>query len=111
MPFGIGRHSRLLCSRSNPMGRNGRSRGVGAAEYAFVLGNVHRIKPNPALASIKIPDATPEIIAAYALTDEQALLAKVRYNKLVDVFLSIAAYSLPKSSAHQHCRLRTDRNR
>ena len=77
-----------------PDGQEWTITGRGRGQYAFVLGNVHRIKPNPALASIKIPDATPEIIAAYALTDEQALLAKVRYNKLVDVFLSIAAYSL-----------------
>ena len=42
----------------------------------------------------KIPDATPEIISQYALTDEQALLAKIRYNRLIDVFLGIVAYSL-----------------
>jgi hypothetical protein len=42
----------------------------------------------------KIPDATPEIIMRYALTDEQALLAKVRYNRLIDIFLSITASSL-----------------
>ena len=28
------------------------------------------------------------------MNDEQALLAKVRYNRLVDIFLGIAAYSL-----------------
>ena len=43
---------------------------------------------------IKIPDATPEIISAYALNDEQALLAKVRYNRLIDLFLGITANSL-----------------
>jgi hypothetical protein len=42
----------------------------------------------------KIPDATPEIITQYALGDEQALLAKVRYNRLIDIFLGITAYSL-----------------
>jgi len=46
------------------------------------------------MAAIKIPDATPEIVAAYALSDEQALLAKVRYNRLLDIFLGVAAYSL-----------------
>lgn len=50
--------------------------------------------PNPQLAEIKIPDATPEIVSAYALSDEQALLAKVRYNRLLDIFLGVAAYSL-----------------
>jgi hypothetical protein len=28
------------------------------------------------------------------LTDEQALLAKVRYNRLIDIFLGVTAYSL-----------------
>jgi hypothetical protein len=32
---------------------------------------------NPSLLEIKVPDATPEIVAAYALSDEQSLLAKV----------------------------------
>jgi hypothetical protein len=43
---------------------------------------------------IKIPDATPGIISIYARKEEQALLAKVRYNRLVDVFLGVACYSL-----------------
>jgi hypothetical protein len=30
----------------------------------------------------------------YALNDEQALLAKLRYNGLVDIFVGIACYSL-----------------
>lgn len=30
----------------------------------------------------------------YALTDEQAVLAKVRYNRLMDIFLGITTYSL-----------------
>lgn len=68
--------------------------GVGRALYKFCLVPINRIVPNPQLASIKIPDATPEIISAYALNDEQALLAKVRYNRLIDIFLGVTAYSL-----------------
>jgi hypothetical protein len=68
--------------------------GMGRALYAFKLVRINRIEPNSALVKIKIPDATPEIITAYALSDEQALLAKVRYNRLVDIFLGISAYSL-----------------
>lgn len=68
--------------------------GIGKARYAFRLSEANRIAPNPNLVTIKIPDATPEIISAYALSDEQALLAIVRYNRLVDIFLGIAAYSL-----------------
>lgn len=55
---------------------------------------LNRIVPRDNLITIKIPDATPEIIGAYALNDEQALLAKVRYNRLIDIFLGITAYSL-----------------
>ena len=43
---------------------------------------------------MKIPDNTPEIIAAHALSDEQALLARLRYNRLIDIFLGITTYSL-----------------
>ena len=38
------------------------------------------------LAEIKVPDSTPGLIETYALNDEQALLAKLRYNRLIDVF-------------------------
>lgn len=68
--------------------------GAGRARYRFKQVRLNRIVPREELLTIKIPDATPEIIAAYALSDEQALLAKVRYNRLVDVFLGIAAFSL-----------------
>jgi len=67
---------------------------VGRASYRFRLAKANRIVPNPNLAVIRIPDSTPEIIAAYALDDEQALLAKVRYNRLVDIFLGVTTYSL-----------------
>jgi hypothetical protein len=68
--------------------------GVGRSQYAFRLSRISRVEPNPDLVTIKIPDATPEIIAAYALSDEQALLAKVRYNRLIDIFLGVTTYSL-----------------
>src|SRR5580692_5022007 len=67
---------------------------AGKGVYRFRLGRPVRIEPQPDLIAIKIPDATPEIIASYALSDEQALLAKVRYNRLIDIFLGIATYSL-----------------
>jgi hypothetical protein len=68
--------------------------GKGRAEYAFQLVKVSHIAANPQLLAIKIPDATPELVGAYALSDEQALLAKIRYNRLLDIFLGAAAYSL-----------------
>ena len=68
--------------------------GAGRAIYRFKQVRLNRIVPREELLTIKVPDATPEIIGAYALSDEQALLAKVRYNRLVDVFLGITAFSL-----------------
>lgn len=70
-------------------------RSIGTSKYAFDLIPAQvRVKPNLALTVTKIPDATPEIIAASALGDEQALLALVRYNRLIDIFLGVASYSL-----------------
>lgn len=68
--------------------------GDGRARYRFSLVKVNRIVPQSNLMAIKIPESTPELIAQYALSDEQALLAKVRYNRLIDVFLGITTYSL-----------------
>ena len=63
--------------------------GAGRAKYRFKLVKLNRIVPNPDLLTIKIPDSTPEIVAQYALSDEQALLAKIRYNRLIDIFLGM----------------------
>lgn len=68
--------------------------GTGRARYRFLQVKLNRIVPRDELITIKIPDATPEIIAMYALSDEQSLLAKVRYNRLVDIFLGVTAFSL-----------------
>lgn len=69
-------------------------RPAGRAHYRFVLVRQSIISPSSILAETKILDATPGIIARYALSDEQALLAIVRYNRLVDVFTGITCYSL-----------------
>jgi hypothetical protein len=50
--------------------------------------------PRDVLAETKVPDSTPGVIEKYALSDEQALLAKVRYNRLVDIFTGLTCYSL-----------------
>ncbi|WP_074254513.1 endonuclease [Vannielia litorea] len=67
---------------------------AGRAKYRFSLVKINRVLPREDLARIDIPDATPEIIRAYALDDEQALLAIVRYNRLIDTFLGLTTYSL-----------------
>lgn len=68
--------------------------GAGRARYRFRLAKITRIVPSDSLVTISIPDSTPELIRAYALDDEQALLAIVRYNRLIDTFLGLTTYSL-----------------
>jgi hypothetical protein len=79
---------------TQPPGKEWIIEGAGKARYRFKLVSANRIRPNPNLAAISIPDATPEIIRAYALDDEQALLAIVRYNRLLDIFLGLTTFSL-----------------
>lgn len=69
-------------------------RPAGRGKYRFVLVPNRPIAPNESLATTKVPDATPGVVAKYALSDEQALLAKVRYNRLIDIFTGVACYSL-----------------
>jgi hypothetical protein len=79
---------------TQPTGKYWLILGAGDAIYRFRLSNLSHIMPTPGLLVRKIPDATPEIIARYAFSDEQALLAKIRYNRLIDTFLGVTAYSL-----------------
>lgn len=91
------RHRRALPERvlgTQTEGRYWLILGAGDARYRFRLSSLLYLVPTKALLVRKIPDATPQIIEHYALKDEQALLAKVRYNRLVDIFLGITAYSL-----------------
>jgi hypothetical protein len=67
---------------------------AGRARYRFKLVPATRILPRDDLIKIAIPDSTPELIRAYAMDDEQALLAIVRYNRLIDTFLGLTTYSL-----------------
>lgn len=68
--------------------------GAGRALYRFKLVVFNRIVPRQDQVTVAIPDATPEVIRAYALDDEQALLAIVRYNRMLDIFLGLTTYSL-----------------
>ena len=83
---------RILATQ--PTGREWIIEGAGRARYRFKLVKETRIRPREELATISIPDATPELIRAYKLDDEQALLAIVRYNRLIDIFLGVTSYSL-----------------
>lgn len=53
-----------------------------------------RIIPNPLLSEVKVLASVPGMVRRYALSDEQKLLAVLRYNRLIDVFTGTACYAL-----------------
>jgi hypothetical protein len=77
-----------------PSGKEWTIRPSGRSRYCFVATNMLHITPNLMLSETKIPDATPGIVIMYALGDEQALLSKLRYNRLIDIFTGVTCYSL-----------------
>jgi len=69
--------------------------GKGKGKYAFVKLSRNPYAEIPTdLEIIPVPDATPSVVLKYSGTNEQSLLAKVRYNRLIDAFLGIAAFHL-----------------
>jgi hypothetical protein len=64
------------------------------AAYRFAAVPFATVTPTPGLTVTKIPDATPGLIDLYAKSDEQALLAKLRYNRLLDIYSGVTTYSL-----------------
>ncbi len=80
---------------TQPEGHQWVIEGAGRGRYRFkLIATASRIAPREDLAVIDIPDATPEVIRAHRLDDEQALLAMIRYNRVIDIFLGLTAYSL-----------------
>ncbi len=81
--------------RTTPEGAEWIIVGTGVGEYQFRLAAPGKIEPTSHLKPIKVPDATPEIIRLYASgTDEQALLTRSRYNRLIDIFTQLTCYSV-----------------
>ena len=68
--------------------------GKGDALYEFRLITQPSVQADPDLVVTKIHDATPEIVRRFDLGDEQAVLARIRYNRLIDLFCKCVAYSL-----------------
>ena len=67
---------------------------AGRSTYCFSLEQKLEIIPNRNLVHSKILNSTPGVIHKYSLSDEQALLAILRYNRLLDIFLGLTCYSL-----------------
>lgn len=87
-----------------PEGRMWIVTGMGDALYEFRLITRPNLAPDMGWAVSKIHDATPEIVRRFtALNDEQAVLARIRYNRLVDLFCRCVAYSL-----QNHLRTKLD---
>ena len=53
-----------------------------------------RLVPRDDMISLFVPDATPSLVRLHSFGDEHELLAKIRYNRLIDMFLGVTAYSL-----------------
>ena len=69
--------------------------GKGKAKYAFAkLSESPIVKIPTDLYCVSLPDATPEIVLEYAGSDEQGILARLRYNRMLDIFLGITCYHL-----------------
>ena len=86
-------------------------RPAGRARYKFVLVKQSVIAPSGVLVETKIPDATLGVIIKYSLNDEQALLAKIRYNRLIDIFTGLTCYSLQnhlRTTVHNVGQVETD---
>ncbi|MXX64128.1 MAG: hypothetical protein F4Z36_03485 [Acidimicrobiia bacterium] len=66
----------------------------GSAIYILRPVPFNLIEPRMGMRTIRLPDSTPGVIAKYVMSDEQALLAKLRYNRLLDVFTGLATYHL-----------------
>ena len=67
---------------------------AGRAKYRFFAVNENAFVPKEGFSETKIPDSTPGIISMNRLSDEQALLAILRYNRLIDIFSGVTCYSL-----------------
>lgn len=84
---------------------------VSRSNYVFRATVDIPLEPRPQLAVVKVPDATPGIIVEHTMSSEQALLAKVRYNRLIDVFTGIVCYSLQshvKTTIRKGVQIETD---
>lgn len=80
--------------RSAPAGWEWVIRSAGRSIYEFGFARFCFAEPRQGLRAVKVLNATPEIVSRYRFSDEQALLAVLRYNRLVDLFTTTTAYLL-----------------
>lgn len=80
-------------------------RNLGDVIYSF-----RRRTALPADVNAKAPDATPGLISRYVLNDGQSLLAKIRYNRLIDRLHRRRLLLAAKSPAYHRAGRRTSGN-
>jgi hypothetical protein len=80
--------------KTAPRGKCWIIRPVGRGKYRFALAADKPIVPSTNMTTIKVADSTPGVVEMYSMGDEQALHAKVRYNRLIDLFTGLTCYSL-----------------
>lgn len=69
--------------------------GAGKGRYRFSrLERTPYISIPDGIYMTEIPESTPDIVLKYGGIDEQAVLTRIRYNRLIDTFLSLTAYHL-----------------
>lgn len=80
--------------RTAPAGWEWVIRSAGRSVYEFGFARFCFAEPRQGLHAVKVLNATPEIVTRYRFSDEQALLAVLRYNRLVDLFTTTTSYLL-----------------
>jgi hypothetical protein len=80
--------------RTAPDGKMWIILGKGIGAYEFRLITTPTLAADPNWRITRLHDATPEIVRRFKLNDEQAVLARIRYNRLIDIFCRCVTYSL-----------------
>ena len=84
---------------------------AGRSKYRLAPARSPDFIPSNQLVETKVPNSTPGIIAMYSRSDEQALLARLRYNRLIDIFTGVTTYSLQshwRTAVEEFGQLETD---
>jgi hypothetical protein len=76
-----------------PAGKKWIIEGAGRAKYRARIIDDVCVSPSKDLKPIKMPDATPPNIRAYAGSDEQQLLSRLRENELIGLFVGMKLWS------------------
>ena len=80
-------------TQTAPVGHEWLIQSEGPGLYAFSLKPEFDLSPTD-VEQVSIPDSTPLLVRQYAHSDEQALLARIRYNRLIDISTGVSCFHL-----------------